>query len=522
MLKRERIRRFTFVGLGLSALLALLTVGPVGETGATARAQAPDRPQTVIIMFADGTGAAQWELGRYASRQLRDDPFAVTDTVFGRGSLGLMTTHAATTIATDSAAAGSAMSTGSKTTIGSIGMTPDGQSPITVMEAAKASGKGIGLVTTATIYDATPAAFSVHARNRGDSQVLVDQLAALEPDVLLGGGRDYFLPTGARGGKRNDGRDVLAELQQRGYQVATTPDELSDASSGRLLGLFAEADLDSELDRDPDEQPSLAQMAAAAIRVLSNASPNGFVLLVETENTDVAGHNNDVAALIRDLWAFDEAVRLALAFQDGAPTETLVVVTGDHETGGLSITYAQKDASSLASANRFYAAPEHLALVAEISLSFARAAELLGPRPTPEALDQLLAEHFPGFRLDEDLRQAILAQRTLDLHSIYPTANALGRMVSRRTGIYWGTSGHSAEPVVIGALGPSSERFRGYLDNTDFGHILHELIAGGEDEPGAALLDYWYPRTKRGEEVGRVQQHAGYGMLLFSLWVRPF
>ncbi len=310
MLKIERTRRFTLVRLALSALLVLLTVASVGETGATVRAQEPSLPQTVIIMFADGTGAAQWELGRYASRQLRDESFAVTDTVFGRGSFGLMTTHAATTIATDSAAAGSAMSTGSKTTIGTIGMTPDGQSPTTVMEAAKASGKRIGLVTTSTIYDATPAAFSVHARNRSDSQVLVDQLAALEPDVLLGGGRDYFLPVEALGGKRTDGRDVLTELQQRGYQVATTPDELSAAGGGRLLGLFADIDLDSELDRDPAEQPSLAQMAAAAIRVLSDASPNGFVLLVETENTDVAGHNNDAAALIRDLWAFDEAVRL--------------------------------------------------------------------------------------------------------------------------------------------------------------------------------------------------------------------
>jgi alkaline phosphatase len=478
MLKRERTRRFTLVGLVLSVLLALLMVAPVSPTGPAARAQEPSRPKNVIIMFADGTGAAQWELGRYASRQLRDASFAVTDTVFERGSFGLMTTHAATTIATDSAAAGSAMSTGSKTTIGTIGMTPDGQSPTTVMEAAKASGKRIGLVTTATIYDATPAAFSVHAKNRRDSQLLVDQLAALEPDVLLGGGRDYFLPAEALGGKRTDGRDVLAELQQRGYQVVTTPDDLSAASGGRLLGLFAEVDLDSELDRDPDEQPSVAQMAAAAIRVLSDASPNGFVLLVETENTDVAGHNNDAAALIRDLWAFDEAVRLALAFQDGAPAGTLVVVAGDHETGGLSITYAQKDASTLASTNRFYAAPEHLELIADISMSFGKAAELLGTQPTPESLDKLLAEHFPGFRLDDDLRQAILAQHTFDLHSIYPTANALGRMVSHQTGVYWGTSGHSAEPVVVGALGPSSERFRGYLDNTDFGHILHELIAG--------------------------------------------
>jgi alkaline phosphatase len=105
-------------------------------------------------------------------------------------------------------------------------------------------------------------------------------------------------------------------------------------------------------------------------------------------------------------------------------------------------------------------------------------AALLGPQPTSEALDRLLAAHFPGFRLDDDLREVILTQRMLELHQTFPTANPLGRMVSRQTGVYWGTSGHSAEPVVVGALGPSSDRFRGYLDNTDVARILHELIAG--------------------------------------------
>ncbi|HYE40971.1 MAG TPA: alkaline phosphatase, partial [Ramlibacter sp.] len=91
--------------------------------------------------------------------------------------------------------------------------------------------------------------------------------------------------------------------------------------------------------------------------------------------------------------------------------------------------------------------------------------------------DRLVATHFPGFRLDDDLREAILKRQLLERNHTYPVRNALGRMVARQTGIYWGTSGHTTEPVVVGAIGPGAERFRGYHDNTDFARILHGLFA---------------------------------------------
>jgi alkaline phosphatase len=222
----------------------------------------------------------------------------------------------------------------------------------------------------------------------------------------------------------------------------------------------------------------MADMAAAAIRILAQGSPNGFVLFLENENPDTASHRNDIASLIRDLWVFDRAVQHALEFQRRAPGETLVLVTGDHETGGLSVTYAQKDMSTTSSRNRFYAASAHLDLIKGITISNERAAERLGKTPTPEALDALLREHYPGFRLDPDLREAILKQQMLERNFTYPTQNALGRMVARQTGFYWGTSGHTTEPVLVGAMGPGADAFRGYQDNTDFGKVLHRLIDG--------------------------------------------
>jgi alkaline phosphatase len=455
-------------------LLLLAGCAKVAPSSATPPAAAP---KNIIILYADGTAATQFEVARYASRHLRNEPFAVTDVVLKTGAVGLVTTHPHEAFATDSATTATTMSTGVKTTIGAIGVGPDGQSLRTVMEAAKARGKRIGLVTTASVHDASPAAFSVHAKNRGDVQAIVDQYFALEPDVLMGGGAKHFRPESA-GGTRKDARDMIAAFRAKGYQVARTPAELQAATGPRLLGLFDDEDMAFEVDRDPRTQPSMADMAAAAIRILSQGSPNGFVLFLENENPDTAGHRNDIASVIRDLWVFDRAVQHALEFHRRAPNDTLLVVTGDHETGGLSVTYAQKDMSTTSSRNRFYAAAAHLDMIKGITISHERAAERLGKTPTSEAVDALLREHFPGFHLDADLREAILKQQMLERNYTYPTQNALGRMVARQTGFYWGTSGHTTEPVIVGAMGPGADAFRGYLDNTDFGKILHRLLGG--------------------------------------------
>jgi alkaline phosphatase len=435
-------------------------------------------PKNIIILFADGAAATQWELGRYTSRELRNQSFAVTDVVLKQGTLGLLATYSADSPVTDSAAAASAMSTGYKTNNDMAGVTPDGKPVRTVMEAAKARGKRIGLVTTAAVHDASPAAFSVHARSRREAQNIVDQFLTLEPDVLMGGGRDYFLPKTRRGGKRDDGKDVIAAFAAKGYAIVQDPVGLSKTNGPRLLALFADEDMDLEIDRDAKHEPSTAEMETAALRVLSSNSPNGFVLFLENESTDTAGHRNDAAALIRDLWAFDDAVKVALEFQRRAPGDTLIIVTGDHETGGLSWSYALKDLSSMSSSNRFYPDRSHLDMVARIRISLEKATELLGKEPTSERLDKVIAENFPGFTLDADLRMAILSQKTIERNVTYVPHGLLGRMVARQTGFYWGTTGHTTEPVVVGAMGPGESVFRGYMDNTDFAKALHKLIDG--------------------------------------------
>lgn len=464
-------RRLAAVWRGMLAALALALIGCSSPAVTTDHGQSP---KNIIILFADGTAPTQWDFGRYSSAVLRKQSFATTDVVFREGVLGLLTTSPHGAYITDSAAAASAMSTGFKVVNDSVSVTPDGVPRRTLMQAAKAAGKRIGLVTTATVYDATPAAFSVNAKSRSESQRLVDLYLALEPEVILGGGTEFFLPQG-HGGKRKDGKDIVALFRAKGYQIVDDTAQLAAATSAKLLGLFANDFMGFEIDRDARKEPSTAEMAAAALKALSQNNPNGFVLLVENENTDTAGHANDAASLMRALWAFDDAVKIALEFQRSNP-DTLLIVTGDHETGGFSPTYALKDLSSQSGRNRFTSGDEHLRMLGRITMSFGKVRERLGARASGGILDEILAQHFAGFRLDADLREQILGEKLTERNFSYLPQNVLGQMVARQTGYYWGTSGHTSEPVAVGAIGPGAELFRGMQDNTDFGKHLQRLL----------------------------------------------
>jgi alkaline phosphatase len=431
-------------------------------------------PRNIIIMFADGAAGTQWEFGRYTARHFRNEGFAVTDVVLREGTLGLLSTPSLDSFVTDSAAAASAMSTGFKVNLFAVSSSPDGQPYPTLMQLAKQRGKRIGLVTTAPVHDASPAAFSVNARDRGDAQVIVDQYLNLEPEVLMGGGAEYFLPANG-GGKRRDARDVIAAFAGKGWQVVRNAAALGSANSGRLLGLFADDYMALEIDRDASREPTTAEMTAAALKALERDNAGGFVLFVENENTDTAGHLNDAAALMHALWAFDKAVQVALDFQRRFP-DTLLIVAADHETGGLSPTYALRDLSSTAGRNIFNLDARRLAMLDRINLSIAGMIDKLGAKPTAEALDALVARHYPGFTLDADLREAILKRTPLERNFTNAVAGALSRMVSRQSGVYWGTSGHTVEPVAIGAIGPGARLFHGYQDNTEFAKHLQRLL----------------------------------------------
>ena len=289
---------------------------------------AAQAPKNMILLIGDGMGPAQVTLARLSS----DKPLNMDTMKFG----GLVKTQSADSTITDSAAAGTALATGFKTNNGMISTLPDGAEVQTILEAAQKIRKATGLVTTVTITHATPAVFGSHIASRKGEADIAPQYLEKKIDVLLGGGRMFFVPKSQDQSKREDERDLIAEAKSAGYTYVDTREGLLLGKGSKLLGLFQMSSLTTNL---PD--PSLAEMAEAAIKTLS-ANKDGFFLMVEGGQIDYRSHDNDGPGTVKQMMDFDAAVGKALDFAR-SKGNTLVIVTADHETGGLTIIYPDKD-----------------------------------------------------------------------------------------------------------------------------------------------------------------------------------
>jgi len=345
------------------------------------------------------------------------------------------------------------------------------------MEIARQRGMKLGLATNSQIYDASPAAFVCHVPNRKDYPAILRRYQEMAPDVLLGGGMDQFLLRGQPGSQRTDDSDPIAEFAKLGYQTVSNLTQLQRASGNKVLGLFGLSEMSFEIDRDKQTEPSVYDLTHAAIRLLQG--PRGFFAFIESENIDRASHASDITSVIHDYREFDRAVGLAYDFYRKYPRDTLIIVASDHESGGLGMTLALKDMSSSKGSNMIDGKLDDFKKLQGINLSLQKAANLLGANPKSEAVDKLMAEHFPGFSMAPEFKEKILNGQFMS-RTIFaePVANALGMMVANNTQIYWQNTAHSNHPVLVAALGVGAERFKGYYDNADFGKKLKALIDG--------------------------------------------
>jgi alkaline phosphatase len=434
-------------------------------------------PKYVFLFLADGAGIAHMEITRQYNRVVHNEGLVIVDRIMKEGTLGLVTTDAADSLSTDSAAAATALASGCKAKLGVLGMCADGSVPKTAMEIAKENGMRVGLVTNAAVYDASPAAFVNHVPNRRNYAAILNRYLELAPDVLFGGGKEQFLPKSQPGSRRNDDIDLIAAFIKKGYLHISTKQELEQAPRGKILGLFSAGDMSFEIDRNKQTEPSVYDMTQAVIRLLQNGNPHGFFVFIENENVDTASHQSDIASMIRDYREFDRAVGLAYEFYKKYPRETLILVTSDHETGGLGFTLALKDLSSTRGPNQVAATIDDLKKLNSIPISLKKASGILGPNPTGEAIDNLMKEYFKGFTLAPDYKEAIIKRQPIS-RSIFidPTINALGMMIANNTQAYWLTTAHTNQPVFVAALGAGAEKFKGYQDNADFGKNLKTLL----------------------------------------------
>ncbi|OGG01068.1 MAG: hypothetical protein A3F83_16980 [Candidatus Glassbacteria bacterium RIFCSPLOWO2_12_FULL_58_11] len=245
---------------------------------------------------------------------------------------------------TDSAAGATALASGLKTLNGRIGEDREGRKTKTILELAKELGKSAGIVVTCEATHATPACFASHVKERNNYWEIARQMSQAPLDVLLGGGYGYFLAGSRKESFRDDELDLLGEMQKRGAVVTTKIPEFRGLDLSRvdkLVGLFAP----SHLPPAGKREISLPEMTQAALKILSR-NPKGFFLMIEGSQIDWAGHANNLQYSVEETLDFDQCLQTVLDFA-GKDGKTLVIVTADHETGGLSLNSADEGKKTL-------------------------------------------------------------------------------------------------------------------------------------------------------------------------------
>ena len=403
-------------------------------------------------------------------------------------------TKSANAIITDSAAAATAIACGVKTDNGMLGVDPRTNRLESVAEVAKKAGKKVGIVTTVAVVHATPGGFYAHRRNRGLSyQIALD---------LIASGFDYFCAGGVYD-KFDDRKDaeyrgnVFDLARQAGYTVNIDDRQAwaALAPGSKSWSVFGASGMQFTIDAD-GSQPTLAEIVAKGIEVLDD--PNGFFLMCEGGKVDYAGHANDAATDLREVLALDDAVEVALRFYERHPDETLVVTTGDHETGGLSMGFAgcgghfkvELLAYQKVSVEKFSGEIKKLIKDHKGDVSFEEVKPILtekfgfvfgksdGKRQVPllmSAADEKLLRE--AFEKDVDNVRRNLADTTAhDVQRRYVFAQAAKNVMSAHAGIGWSTGSHTALPTLTTAKGVGAEVLVGMRENTEIGLRLKELL----------------------------------------------
>lgn len=282
---------------------------------ATAFAAPPAAPKNVILFISDGGGLAHYTSLRNAKPDANISRLPV---------VGLATTRCLNRAVTDSAAAASALATGSKVNYEAVSQDAEGKPLKTALEAAEAAGRVTGLVTTSYFYDATPCAFASHASHRDQYESIVEQMLQSGAELILGAGR---VPVGEK-----ELVNAASLAQKNGYTLVKTRAELdAAANASRVLSIFPQQTRDLDFPEAP--LPVLTRFALERLK----ANRAGFFLMVEHEGTDSSSHQNNGPDMNAAIQSFDAAIGVALDFA-AAAGDTLVIVTSDHETGGLRVS----------------------------------------------------------------------------------------------------------------------------------------------------------------------------------------
>ena len=411
-------------------------------------AMAETAPKNVIYMIGDGMGPAYTTAYRY----FKDDPTtkSVEQTVFDTMLTGMARTYPDDhTVVTDSAASATALSSGHKSYNGAIAVDTDKKPLKTMLEIAKQRGMTTALLATSQINHATPASFAAHNESRNNydeiaNDYIDNKIAGKLPvDLMLGGGTKYFI---------RDDRNLVDEFKAAGYQYGDDIQNLKQITQLPAIGLYAAKGLPFALDENPTR---LTKLTSKALDLLDNQNKDGFFVMIEGSQIDWCGHANDIACAMAEMDDFASAIEKAKAYID-KNKDTLLVITADHSTGGLTLgAHGQY---------KWEAAVVH------------------GVKATAGTITQHLLE-------SDDLKSvwnkytsiAFTPENKIKLEQAKSMGHkalnlAVKSIISDTSFTGWTTGGHTAVDVQVFAYGKGSEQFVGSQNNTDIADKLIHFI----------------------------------------------
>lgn len=437
--------------LPLSLTLSLTMV--LAAEAAEDAPKTPTEPTNIIFLVGDGMGVAYTSAYRY----FQNDPTTplVERTIFDQLLVGSASTYPDDQgQVTDSAAAATALATGTKTFNGAIGVNSQHQPLVTMLDRAKELGYLTGIAVTCQVNHATPAAFVAHADSRQSYDSIADQYVDLrikdkpKVDLILGGGQDYFV--------RKD-RNLVKEFEALGYSYQADFKNLDNIKKLPALGLFSKMGMDPALE---SKYPlRLADMTQKSLELLSkNNKP--FLLMLEASQIDWCGHANDIACAMGEMRDMAAAMALIKNFIDQHPN-TIFVATADHSTGGLALGTKGEYQWGAAVVRNIKATAPNIArrLLANKNnwkSEWQSLTQLKLSEDEQKYLDALITQS------DENNSQASLDQLN----------NQVLGLIDKYSSTGWSTKGHTGEDVQIFSYGKNSAQFAGSMDNTDIAKKL--------------------------------------------------
>ena len=444
----------------------------------------------VFYFIGDGMGANQVLAAEMYRSAIQGEPLGRVQTLMTTFPYsGHASSYSKTNGITDSAAAGTCLATGTKTRNGMLGMDQDSAKLTTIAEELKAQGWGIGIMTTVAIDHATPAAFYAHVPDRDKYYKIGQQLASSDFDFF--GGAGFHHPQGKHDDKK---MNLYRNAEKAGYTIAHGVEEaqkllMNPPSMADKLILVQKTDdegakhgsnLSYAIDRKPGDL-TLAEIVSTAIPFLE-ARHERFFMMVEGGMIDYACHGDDAATAIGEVWDMDEAMQVAYKFYEQHPDETLIVVTADHETGGLALGNSDYtlhlDVLQNQKCSSWILSDKYTQLFKDKK------------KPSWAEVQNLYRENL-GFweqveiTADEEKELKALYKKARkgkakDTKNMYKSVNALGEagiaLLNKKAHIGWTTHAHSAHAVPIFAIGPNAAVFSGWHDNTDIVPLIKKAV----------------------------------------------